>query len=109
MIDKTKRNMIETCKLKDHSTGIQKNIVDYDRSCLDKQIATYQQKKADWEQKILEKTQQRDALLEKLRERKEFFRSIKEKKELQEVILKQKKAEEEEKSRLILKTTERIA
>ena len=97
MVDKTKRNLIETNKIMERTIDTQKKVVSYDQSCQEKQIALYKDKKALWEERILAKVQERDALMEKLRERKEFFRKIKENKELQQVILAEKKAEEEAK------------
>ena len=46
MIDKTKRNLIETNKTVERTIDTQKKVVQYDQSCTEKQIAFYKDKKA---------------------------------------------------------------
>ena len=36
LIDKTKRNLVETCKLREHTISVQKDVVSYDKSVLEK-------------------------------------------------------------------------
>lgn len=90
MADKTKRNLIEACKLKESTITIAKDVTGYDSSCQEKLRAEYESKLAMWQQKVLDRQKERDKLLELLRERTEFFKKIKETNHLSKQVLAEK-------------------
>ena len=55
MVDKTKRNLIEACKLKDQTIAVGKDVTGYDMSVQEKLKAAYENKLAEWEEKVLDR------------------------------------------------------
>ena len=55
MVDKTKRNLIEACKLKDQTISVGKDVTGYDMSVQEKLKAAYENKLAEWEEKVLDR------------------------------------------------------
>ena len=108
-MDKAKRTLMEICKVKTSSNGIEKKVYNAQKWKLERQTIEKNSERVELENRVNIEQKFVDSLADQLAEKKRFFRSIKEQKELQQVLLVEKRAEYLQKLKVNNTLADRIA